>query len=128
MAASLYPDVLDRGLQVLDLETTTISVCSSEPLNIATASTGPTMLGNKAGAAGSMFTAPTTGTPTGRQVASVQISDGNITTSGTANWWAAYAAGTLHAHGTLSGAQVVTSGNTFTLASFTIRIPANSGG
>ena len=124
MVASLEDRVLDLGLNVLDVETTVISVCAAEPTSIAIAS-GTGLLGHKTGAAGSLFGPPAAGTPNGRQVASVAISDGTITTSGTASWWAAYAAGTLHAHGTLSGAQVVTAGNTFTLASFTIKIPAS---
>ena len=123
MAASLYDPVLDGGLNVLDLNTSFISVCSTEPVNITIAATSG-LLGFKNWGAGAAFGAPSTTTPPGRQVASVAISDGTITTSGTASWWAAYAAGTLHAHGTLSGAQVVTAGNTFTLASFTIKIPA----
>ena len=124
MVASLEDRVLDFGLNVLDTETSFISVTSSEPTTIAIAATSG-LLGYKTGAAGSLFGSPSAGAPNGRQVASVAISDGTITTSGTANWWACYAAGTLHAHGTLSGAQVVTAGNTFTLASFTIKIPAS---
>ena len=124
MVSSLEPRILDFGLNVLDTETTHISVCSNEPSSIAIAS-GSGLLGYKTGAAGSLFNAPVNGTPNGREVASIPISDGTITTSGTANWWACYAAGTLHAHGTLSGPQVVTAGNTFTLASFTIKIPAS---
>ena len=124
MVASLEDRVLDLGLNVLDVESTFISVCSAEPTSIAIAATSG-LLGYKTGGAGSLFGPPGAGTPNGRQVASVAISDGTITTSGTASWWAAYAAGTLHAHGTLSGAQVVTAGNTFTLASFTIKIPAS---
>jgi hypothetical protein len=124
MVASLEDRVLDFGLNVLDAETTFISVTNVEPTTIGIAS-GTGLLGFKTGAAGALFGAPSAGAPNGRQVASVAISDGTITTSGTANWWAAYAAGTLHAHGTLSGSQVVTAGNTFTLASFTIKIPAS---
>ena len=124
MVASLEDRVLDFGLNVLDTETTFISVTNSEPTSIAIAATTG-LLGYKTGAAGTLFGAPTAGTPNGRQVASISISDGTITTSGTANWWACYAAGTLHAHGTLSGSQVVTQGNTFTLAPFTIKIPAS---
>lgn len=124
MVASLEQRVLDFGLNVLDTETSFISVTNAEPTVIAVAATSG-LLGYKTGAAGSLFGSPVNGTPNGREVASVAISDGTITTSGTANWWAAYAAGTLHAHGTLSGSQVVTAGNTFTLASFTIKIPAS---
>ena len=124
MVSSIEPRVLDLGLNVLDTETTTISVCSAEPTSIAAAS-GSALLGYKQGAAGSLFGAPVDASPNGRQVTSIQISDGTITTTGTANWWAAYAAGTLHAHGTLAGAQPVVAGNTFTLAPITIKIPAN---
>jgi hypothetical protein len=124
MAASLEDRTLDFGLNVLDTETRYISVTSSEPTTIAIAATSG-LLGYKDFGAGAAFGSPSAGSPNGRQVASVAVSDGTITTSGTASWWAAYAAGTLHAHGTLSSAQVVTAGNTFTLASFTIRIPAS---
>jgi hypothetical protein len=124
MVASLEDRVLDLGLNVLDVETSFISVTSTEPTTIAIAATSG-LLGFKNWGVGSAFGAPAAGTPNGRQVASVAISDGTITTSGTASWWAAYAAGTLHAHGTLNAAQVVTAGNTFTLASFTIKIPAS---
>ena len=123
MAASLEQRVLNFGLNVLDAETVYISVCSTEPTTIAIASTGPTQLGYKSFGAGTAFGAPVDSPPLpARQVASLQISDGTIVSSGTASWWAAYASGTLHAHGTLSGAQVVTAGNSFTLASFTIKI------
>jgi len=125
MAAALENIVLDSGLNILDTVTQIISVCSSEPTSIAIAATSGLLGYKDFGSAGAAFGAPSTTTPAGRQVASVAISDGTITTSGTASWWAAYAAGTLHAHGTLSGAQVVTAGNTFTLASFTIKIPAS---
>jgi hypothetical protein len=124
MVASLEDRVLDFGLNVLDTESSFISICSSEPTTIAVAATSG-LLGFKSWGAGAAFASPSAGAPNGRQVASIAVSDGTITTSGTASWWAAYAAGTLHAHGTLSGAQVVTAGNTFTLAAFTIRIPAS---
>lgn len=123
MAASLEDRVLDLGLNVLDTETSYLSICSSEPTTIAAAAT-TALLGFKSWGAGSAFGSPAAGTPNGRKVSSAQITDGTITTSGTASWWAAYAAGTLHAHGTLQAAQVVTAGNQFTLASFDIRIPS----
>jgi hypothetical protein len=124
MVAALEDRVLDFGLNVLDTESSFVSICSSEPTSIGIAATSG-LLGFKNWGAGAAFGSPSAGTPNGRQVASIAVSDGTITTSGTASWWAAYAAGTLHAHGTLSGAQVVTAGNTFTLASFSIKIPAS---
>lgn len=124
MAASLEDRVLDLGLNVLDTETSFISVTSTEPTTIASAATSA-LLGFKNWGAGNAFGSPAAGSPNGRKVSSVAITDGTITTSGTASWWAAYAAGTLHAHGTLASAQGVTAGNTFSLASFDIRIPAS---
>jgi hypothetical protein len=126
MAACLENAVLDGGLNVLDTLTSFISVCSGEPTTFALAATTQ-LLGFKSWGAGNAFNSPVDSPPTlpARSVSSIAISDGTITTSGTASWWAAYAAGTLHAHGTLSGAQVVTATNTFTLASFTIKIPGS---
>jgi hypothetical protein len=122
MVAQLEDRVLDFGLNVLDVESSFLSVCSAEPTTIAIAATSG-LLGFKSWGVGAVFGAPAAGAPNGRKVSSATISDGTITTSGTASWWAVYAAGTLHAHGTLSAAQVVTAGNTFTLTSFDIRIP-----
>jgi hypothetical protein len=122
MVAQLEDRVLDFGLNVLDVESSFLSVCSAEPTTIAIAATSG-LLGFKSWGVGAVFGAPAAGAPNGRKVSSAAISDGTITTSGTASWWAVYAAGTLHAHGTLSAAQVVTAGNTFTLTSFDIRIP-----
>jgi hypothetical protein len=122
MPASLEDRTLDFGLNVLDTETSFISITSSEPTTIAIAATSG-LLGFKNWGVGAAFGSPAAGSPNGRKVSSVAITDGTITTTGTANWWAAYAAGTLHAHGTLAAAQAVTAGNTFSLSSFDIRIP-----
>jgi hypothetical protein len=123
MAASLEDRVLDFGLNVLDIESAFLSVCSAEPTTIAIAATSG-LLGFKSWGAGLVFGAPSAGSPNGRKVTATAVSDGTITTSGTASWWATYAAGTLHAHGTLSSTQVVTAGNTFTLTAFDVRIPS----
>jgi hypothetical protein len=122
MVAQIETIVIDSGLSVLDTATSFISVCAAEPTTIAAAAT-TALLGFKNFGIGAAFNAPVGGPNSGRQVASNAISDGTITTTGTASWWAAYAAGTLHAHGSLSGPQAVSAGNSFTLASFTISIP-----
>jgi hypothetical protein len=124
MAASLEDRILDFGLDKLDIEATHVNVCNTEPTTYAQATT-TFLLGFKSFAAGSVFTAPAAGSPNGRKVSSVAITDGTITTSGTANWWAISdnTNSRFLAHGSLAAAQVVTSGNTFTLASFDIRIP-----
>jgi hypothetical protein len=122
MPPSLEDTVLDLGLNVLDTLPTHVNICSTEPTTYIQATT-TYLLGFKSFAAGSVFGAPQAGTPNGRKVASVAITDGTITTNGTAGWWAITAPSTLYAHGSLSATQAVTSGNTFTLASFEIRIP-----
>lgn len=124
MAASLEDRVLDFGLDVLDTESTHIRICNSEPTTYAQATT-TYVLGFKSFGAGNVFGSPAAGTPNGRKVTSAAVTDGTITTSGTANWWAITdeASSRLNAHGALSASQVVTSGNTFTLSAFDIRIP-----
>jgi hypothetical protein len=57
--------------------------------------------------AGGVFGSPANASPNGRKVSSVAITEGTVTTSGTASWWAACGASTLHARGTLAAAQVV---------------------
>jgi hypothetical protein len=122
MAASLEDRVLDFGLDVLDTESTAIYIVSSatEPTTYALATSGAGSLGFKSFGAGSVFGAPAADA-TGRKVSSAAVTDGTIVTSGTAAWWAIVAAASsLHAHGSLASNQVVTAGNTFTLASFDI--------
>jgi hypothetical protein len=124
MAASLEDRVLDNGLSALDTEPTHIEICNNEPTTYASATT-TSLLGFKSFGAGAVFGSPAAGSPNGRKVTSAAVTDGTITTSGTAAWWAItdHANSRLLAHGSLSATQVVSSGNTFTLAAFDIRIP-----
>lgn len=123
--------VLDLGLNVLDVEATHIYICAAEPTDYTMATgadNGTTQrgLGNKNFGAGLAFTAPAASTtPAGRKVDSAAISDGSVTTTGTATHWAVVDATNLRllAAGSLSASQAVTSGNTFTLASFAITLP-----
>lgn len=122
MAAKVEDVILDSGLTTLDTLTSHIFICSSEPTTYAQAST-TFLLGQKSWGAGAAFGAPAASTgPTGRGVSSVAITDGTVTTSGTASWWAACGTASLHAHGLISTPQAVTSGNTFSLATFDIKL------
>lgn len=125
MAAHLEDRVLDNGLTVLDTEATDIVVCSSEPTTYAEAN-ATYALGRKVFGAGGCFGSPAAGSPNGRKVSSVAITDGSITADGTAAWWAAIDTGNtrLLAVGQLAASQAVTNGNTFSLPSFDIRIPS----
>src|SRR5258708_2461344 len=110
-----------RGLGVknVEAESTHVILCSSEPTTYAQATT-TALLGFKSFAAGGAFGSPAAGAPNGRKVSSTAITDGTITTTGTAAWWAITdnTNSRFHAHGQLSATQVVTNGNTFSLTSF----------
>ena len=123
MVAMFEDTVLDTGLgPTIDTAATFIWICSTEPTNLASAATSA-LLGYKSLAAGGHFAAPAASTsPTGRKVVSNAITDGTITTSGTASWWAVGTSAALYAHGTLSAGQAVSAGNTFSLASFELKI------
>lgn len=116
--------VLDNGLSALDTEASHIYICSSEPTTYAQASS-TYALGVKNFGAGSAFGSPAARSGGGRKVSSVAITDGSVTATGTAGFWAAVDAtnSRLLAAKALSSTQSVTSGNTFTLASFDVEIP-----
>lgn len=127
MAASLESRVLDYGLNVLNSEATHIMVCASEPTAYSLCSVGAAnSLGYKGWSAGGAFGDPSDHSVNGRYVASTAVTDGTIVTTGTAAWWAAIDSTNARflGHQSLSANQAVTSGNTFTLSSFTIRIPS----
>lgn len=124
MAANVADRVLDNGLTVLDTEATHIYICSAEPSTF-TAASSTNALGNKNFGAGGCFGAPAAGSPNGRKVSSTAITDGTVTGTGTATHWAVTdnTNSRLLAVGSLSSSQAVTSGNTFTLGSYDIRLP-----
>jgi len=97
-----------------------LDICSQEPTTYAQAITTYS-LGNKTSL---VIGAPTDRTPNGRKVVVPAISDGAVTGTATATHWAIVDTGNsrLIATGLLSASQAVTSGNTFTLATFDIGI------
>lgn len=113
--------VLDNGLTVLGTEANRLDICDTEPTTYTEATTTYT-LGNKL--------TPTVGSPearapSGRKVVVAAITDGDVTATGTASYWALTDTGNsrLLAAGDLSTPQAVTSGNVFTLTGFDIGIP-----
>ena len=117
--ATLNDRVFDNGLAILDTEANSIHVTSQEATTYADA-TSTSTLGNSSSLA--------IGSPadrSGREVTVSAISDGSITATGTATHYAVVDTtnSRLLATGSLSASQSVTSGNTFTLASFTVGIP-----
>lgn len=119
--ATLGNNVFDQGLDYLQTNGVRLDICSQEPTTYAEATSTYT-LGNKTSL--SIGAAADRGGG-GREVTVPSISDGSVSGTGTATHWAiTYPTGTeLLATGSLSASQAVTSGNTFTLTSFTIGIP-----
>jgi len=119
--ASIGDRVFDNGLTVLDTEANRLDICSQEPTTF-TGATVTFTLGNKVPPA---IGAPADGVGGGRQVTVTAITDGSVTANGTATHYAITDTvnSRLLATGSLSAPQVVTSGNVFTLTSFTVRLP-----
>lgn len=120
--AWLANEVLDAALSYIDTNTENLYICSQEPTTFAGASS-TYKLGTKAITAGDIA-APTDDT-SGRKIVISAISDGTVNTTGTATHFALTddSASLLLATGSLSGSQVVTLGNTFTLTAITVGIP-----
>lgn len=123
--AFLNDRVFDNGLTVLDTEANAIYICSAEPATY-TAATTTNALGSATGGNFPGIGAPAAGSPNGRQVTVSAVTAGSVTATGTATHFAIVDTvnSRLLATAALSASQAVTSGNTFTLTSLTIRIPA----
>jgi len=123
MAAYLNDRVLDNGLTVLDTEANAIHVCSTQPASYAEVATYT--LGNKALVAGGIG-APEARTPSGRKVVVAAITDGTVTTGGTAGFYAIIDSGNsrLLAANSLASSKAIVTGSPWTLEAFDIGIPA----
>jgi len=119
--ATLNDRVFDNGLTVLDTEANRIDVTSQEATSYASATSTHT-LGNSTSLS---IGAPADRSGGGREVTVGAISDGSISGTGTATHYAIVDTNNsrLLVTGALSASQSVTSGNTFSLAAFTIGIP-----
>ena len=119
--ATLNDRVFDNGLTVLDTEANAIHVTSQEAADYTGATTTYT-LGNSTTLS---IGAPADRAGGGREVTVASITDGAITGTGTATHYAIVDTvnSRLLVTGALTASQSVTSGNTFSLASFKIGIP-----
>jgi hypothetical protein len=119
--ATLADRVFDNGLTVLDTEANRLDICSTEPTTYTQATTTYT-LGNKTSLS---IGAPADRSGGGRDVTVASFTDGSVTGSGTAAYYAITDTtnSRLLATGSLSSSQAVTSGNTFSISSFKIGIP-----
>jgi hypothetical protein len=124
--AFLADRVFDNGLTVLDTEANRLDITHTEATTY-TEATSTYTLGNKTSLA---IAAPSDRTGGGRKVTVSSFTDGSVTatstgTSDDAQFWAIVDTvnSRLLATGALSAAQLVTSGNTFSLTAFDIGIP-----
>jgi hypothetical protein len=119
--ATIGDRVLDNGLTVLDTEANKILV-TSQAAATYTEANATYALGNSTSLS---IGAPADRSGGGREVTTAAITDGSITATGTATHYAIVDTtnSRLLATQTLSASQSVTSGNTFTLATFKIGIP-----
>jgi hypothetical protein len=119
--ATLNDRVFDNGLSVLDTEANAIHITSQEATDYTDA-TSTSTLGNSTTLS---ITAPADRTGGGREVTVEAVVDGTVTGTGTATHYAIVDTinSRLLATGSLTASQGVTTGNSFTLASFTIGIP-----
>jgi hypothetical protein len=119
--AYLNDRVLDNGLTVLDTEANRLDICSAEPTSY-TEATSTYTVGNKTSIS---IGAPEARSPSGRKVVVEAITGGSVTGTGTAAYWAITDTSNsrLLVAGSLASSQGVTSGNTFSLATFDIGIP-----
>lgn len=125
----LNDNTLDNGLAALKAAADRIYICSAEPATF-TAATSTNALGNKTLSAGAVFPAAiAAGSPSGRKLTTVAVTDGNVTATGTASHWAVVTNGSsrLEVAQALSASQSVTNGNQFSLAAADVRLP-NTGG
>lgn len=117
---------LDNGLAALKSGSTDVNINTAEPATFTAATSGATFLGKKVFGAGAVFPgAIAAGSPNGRKLTTAAVTDGTISTGGTA---AAVSLtdntnSRLGVTTTLSSSQVVTSGNPFTLGAFDVRLP-----
>jgi|TARA_R110000787_G_scaffold57219_1_gene130884 hypothetical protein len=119
--ATLDNRVFDNGLTVLDTEANKLLITSQEAATFAEAN-ATYALGDTTSLS---IAAPSDRTGGGREVVAAAISDGSVTGNGTATHYAIVDTvnSRLLATGSLTASQVVSSGNTFSLGSFTIGIP-----
>ena len=124
MAKIVQDRVLDYGLTDLKNNADKIYIVSADPADF-TGATSTYALGNKNFGAGNVCGAPAAASPNGRKVTTTAISDGSVTATGTATGWAVVDSVNtrLLVNGGLSASQAVTTGNTFTLGAFDIRLP-----
>lgn len=118
-AATLSDDVLDGALNIIKNNGTKLFICTTQPTSYAEASS-TYALGNKASPS---YTGPADDA-SGRKLTVSAITDGTVTSNGTAAFFAlTNGSNALYATQALNATQAVSSGNTFTLTAIVVNIP-----
>jgi hypothetical protein len=118
--AFLTDNAMDSGVAYIDTNGERLVIMSTSPANYA--GVAAITLGTSAVSIG----VPENGASSGRRVIVAAITTGAVTATGTAAYWGLVkdsATSELLAWQTLSAAQAVTTGNTFTLDAISITIP-----
>ena len=123
MPASLADYVIDGALAKLD-EAERVYICSQEPATFLEASS-TYALGVKTFGAGGVFGVAAAGSPNGRKIPTIAVTDGVVSGNGTAAWeaWVDFTNSRLLGDNPLSATQVVTAGNSWSRAAYDVRIP-----
>lgn len=120
--ALLSDNILDNGLAYMVTHGSRLDICTAEPANY-TEATSTNTCGNKTSlTAGS----PANGDVSGRKSTIPAITDGSVTATLTAAFWAyskTTATTELLAAAALGASQAVTSGNTFSLGAIDVELP-----
>lgn len=118
--AYMNDNIFDQGLDYADTNGTRIDITYTQEATTYTEATSTYTCGNKTG----LNTGATADhSPDGRQVAVPAITDGSVTDTQTAGWWALTdGSSVLVAAGPLTATQAVTNGNTFSLDSILLAI------
>lgn len=125
----LNDNTLDNGLAALKAAADRLYLCNAEPATY-TQATSTFALGNKQPGAGNVFPAAiAAGSPSGRKLSTVAVTDGAITATGTVSHWSAVTSGSsrLEVAQALSATQGVTNGNSWSMPATDVRL-ANTGG
>jgi len=118
--AFLANAVFDSGLSYITSNGSRIDITSTEATTYAEATSTLTLGNSSSLSVGS----PADRSGGGREVTAASITDGSVTGTGTAAFYAITdGSSVLIATGALTASQAVTSGNSFTLSSFTVGIP-----
>ncbi len=122
MAGWMSDEIFDGGLDYADTNGTRVDLNDTQEATTYSEATvdGTNSLGNKTGLnTGAAEDGPTDG----RKVVVPAITDGSVTETGTADYWALTdGSSILVATGTLTASQGVTDGNTFSLDAIELRI------